>query len=103
MRVCSCAPKPHSAAIWRARWRDATTSNSAWMATVRMRAVMKSLCPDDDDCRIVAHARKVPVQHGGDQARMTGRQAGIGIEVPARADAVRMQDELRARLPQRCK
>ncbi len=42
-----------------------------------------------DDAHVVAAPIIVPIQHSGDQGRVPGREAGVGCEVPVRAQAVR--------------
>ena len=54
---------------------------------------------DDHYSRVVAAAAEIAPQHAGDDRRMPLRQAGIGVERPAVADAVRVHHQQPARRP----
>src|SRR5690349_4296694 len=103
MRVWSSMEKPKPAAIARALRRAATTSSSASSRMRSMGVVMPEMyslvCLDDYHGGVVAASREIAVQHGGDHHGRLQMQAGIRRQIPARADAVRMQDEQRVARP----
>src|SRR5215475_10322359 len=59
----------------------------------------RGCCRHSEDGDVVPLTREIAVEHSGDEARMSARQAGGGVEAPARLEAIGVQHHHRVWRP----